>query len=66
MANPKYVGIIKLEYIGVDPILLDARMVKVFTRVSLEKGDVVYVPEMLGRLWLKKPYFQEAVKPKGK
>ena len=64
MANPKYVGIIKLEYVGEDPISLDARMVKVFTRVSLEKGDVVYVPEMLGRLWLKKPYFQEAKKGK--
>ena len=66
MASPKYVGIIKLEYIGEDPILLDARMVKVFERISLEKGDVVYVPSMLGKLWLKKPFFQEAVKPKGK
>ena len=66
MATPVYVGISKLVYTGTDPIILDARMVKEFKRVELVQGDVVYVPTMLGRLWLKKPFFEEYVAPKTK
>lgn len=65
MAAPVYVGISKLVYTGSDPIVLDARMVKEFKKVELEAGDIVYVPAMLGRLWLKKPFFEE-YKAKGK
>lgn len=65
MAAPVYVGISKLVYTGTDPIVLDARMVKEFQRVELVAGDIVYVPTMLGRLWLKKPFFEE-YKVKGK
>ncbi len=51
------VGLMKLLYTGNTPISLDAAMVGVFRKVVIYPNQLVLLPEMLGRHWVKKPFF---------
>ena len=51
------IGLMRLRYTGETSISLDASMVGVYRKVTIEPNQSVLLPEMLGRHWVKKPFF---------